>query len=199
MVKRICEQCGKSFEVYLSRIKKGGALYCSNQCRYSVVRRYRSKGVRCFYCGNEFYRAFSQIYKKTFCGKDCERKYRISKKVYIECKICNKKFYIKAIRLRIKYKAQYCSRKCYGTAKRLKSHISNGYVRMYSPYHPFTDCDGNVYEHRLVMEKFLSRFLKPKEEIHHLNEIKSDNRLENLRLFSSRSEHLKFHKNAKKG
>jgi hypothetical protein len=113
------------------------------------------------------------------------------------CKICKKEFYVKAVRLRIKYKAQYCSRQCYGTAKRLKFSKHNGYIRIYAPYHPFADCDGNVYEHRLVMEKYLGRFLKPTEEIHHINGNRADNRIENLQLFSTRSEHLKLHKNAK--
>jgi len=196
MIKRKCKKCGQEFKSYPSQIEKGQALYCSNKCRYSAIRRYRSKEVKCLYCGKKFYRAFSQLFKKTFCNDICKNAYRKSKKIYIECKICHKKFYIKANRLRIKYKAQYCSRKCYGVAKRLKHHLSNGYYKVYALYHPFADCDGNVYEHRLIMEKKLGRFLKPTEEIHHINENRADNRIGNLQLLS-KSEHIKLHKKDK--
>jgi len=49
-----------------------------------------------------------------------------------------------------------------------------------------------ILEHRLVVEKFIKRKLKPEEAIHHINGIKDDNRIENLMLFKSNSEHIKF-------
>ncbi len=66
-----------------------------------------------------------------------------------------------------------------------------GYIYIYSPYHPNKGVRGYVLEHRLIIEKNLGRFLKKTEVVHHKNAIKNDNRIENLQLFSSSSEHGK--------
>lgn len=68
-----------------------------------------------------------------------------------------------------------------------------GYILVYKPEHPFCTKQGYVKEHRLVMEKILGRYLTPEEIPHHKNEIKDDNRPENLRLFNNNAEHMKFH------
>lgn len=75
----------------------------------------------------------------------------------------------------------------------------NGYWEILSKNHPLKDVHGYMKEHRLVMEKFIGRYLNRKEVVHHINGIKTDNRIENLTLFNNSSEHAKFHdKNRKK-
>ncbi len=74
---------------------------------------------------------------------------------------------------------------------------SKGYIRIYLPKHPFCGSRGWIMEHRLVMEKQIGRYLKRKEKIHHINRIKDDNRLENLKLFKSNAEHIKYENKSK--
>jgi hypothetical protein len=69
----------------------------------------------------------------------------------------------------------------------------DGYVFIYSPYHPHRNIEGYVMEHRLVIEQAINRFLKPTEIIHHINHNRSDNRLDNLEYFENHSSHMNQH------
>lgn len=61
---------------------------------------------------------------------------------------------------------------------------SEGYIRLYLPDDPDADNQGCVLEHRHVMSVFLGRRLKRSENVHHINNIKTDNRIQNLQLIS---------------
>lgn len=68
----------------------------------------------------------------------------------------------------------------------------DGYVLIWMPDHPNRNNDNYVREHRLVYEKYLGRYLTQQEEIHHINGIKDDNRLQNLNKFL-KNEHCRLH------
>lgn len=68
--------------------------------------------------------------------------------------------------------------------------------------HPFAamrDSQGYVPEHRLVMALAIGRVLRPEEEVHHIDDPKDDNRLENLMLFANKAEHTRHHRALERG
>jgi len=77
---------------------------------------------------------------------------------------------------------------------------AHGYIRILidadSPYYPMAHKAKNrrrtrdITEHRLIMAQYLGRCLYPWEVVHHINGNKTDNRIENLRLMSSVTEHM---------
>lgn len=86
------------------------------------------------------------------------------------------------------------------TDKFHKGHIitHNGYKMILVPDHPYADSKGYVREHRYVMEKHLGRYLNPDELVHHRNEDKLDNRIENLAL-DKLANHTSLHHTGRKG
>lgn len=69
-----------------------------------------------------------------------------------------------------------------------------GYILICCPGHPnIKSRDNYVPEHRLIMEKHLDRYLTKEEVVHHINGIRDDNRIENLKLFVNNGEHMKYH------
>jgi len=135
------------------------------------------------------------------------------------CKYCGKIFSVNCARVN---SAFYCSRSCSArgtlntkgkhwtlsseTKSRMRGKHSKekngrwkggrrytrGHIYILMPNHPFATKQGYVFEHRLVMEKVLGRYLRPQEIVHHKNKIHDDNRPENLEL-TNRRHHPKFH------
>jgi hypothetical protein len=72
--------------------------------------------------------------------------------------------------------------------------LKNGYWVVKAPLgHPTCQKNGTIFEHRLVVEKHIGRYLTPIEVVHHINEIRTDNRIENLMLLPNETAHRNIH------
>ena len=124
-------------------------------------------------------------------------------KLYV-CAECKKEFY--APQYRSRTKEQFCSQKC-AKIKMGKNRLTDnhpnwkggrqktprGYIYILKKDHPFANKSGHIMEHRLIMEKKIGRYLTKVEVVHHINHKLDDNRIENLILFATEQEHMKFH------
>ena len=119
----------------------------------------------------------------------------------VRCKNCGKEFNVFPSRIKLG-RVKYCSMACYsrkgnnnpqyGKKRELSTkwnggkRKSNGYIEILLPN------GKRIYEHRLIVEEYLGRKLLKEEEIHHINEVRDDNRLKNLYLFK-KGKHKGFH------
>lgn len=119
------------------------------------------------------------------------------------CDNCKEEFEFKrsSYWLRVN-KHNFCDIYCYREWRKditNHPHWKGGKVQMLNyeftkaPEHPFASVTGYVKTSRLVMENHLRRYLKPTETVHHINKVRNDNRLENLKLFKSNGEHIRHH------
>jgi hypothetical protein len=69
----------------------------------------------------------------------------------------------------------------------------SGYIKVCCPNHPHKDARGYVFEHRLVMEKKLGRYLIEEEVVHHKDYDHKNNRTGNLVLFPNQKAHIAWH------
>lgn len=65
-----------------------------------------------------------------------------------------------------------------------KNTTPSGYVEIKREGHPNAKANGWILEHRAVMSDRLGRPLLPHENVHHINGERSDNRIENLELWT---------------
>ena len=146
----------------------------------------------CLQCGKEFYyppsRKVSEKWKP-YCSNKC----RLARRN--KCENCGIEFYVVPSMV-----GKYCSKKCHSKSMegfRGAEHPQwtggrvvrkDGYIVVRNPKNPIK----YILEHRLIMSNHIGRELKTNEHVHHKNENKSDNRLDNLELLSH-GEHTTLH------
>jgi hypothetical protein len=116
------------------------------------------------------------------------------------CEYCGKSIYVIPSKIAIGA-GRFCSCSCHASSrigplnpawKGGRTQTRRGYILRWAPSHPFANANGFVYEHRLVMEQHIGRYLTANEVVHHQNETKNDNRIENLQLTTA-SNHRHIH------
>lgn len=68
------------------------------------------------------------------------------------------------------------------------------YLCEYKPDHPKATSEGYVYTHIIKAEEKLGRYLKENECVHHIDENKYNNALDNLIVFKTKADHTAYHK-----
>jgi len=91
---------------------------------------------------------------------------------------------------------------CGGKKDRRAKNCKNCVVRTSDPDKWYTAKNGYkskrikgklIYQHRFVMQEYLGRKLAREEVVHHINHDPGDNRIENLELLASHSDHMQGH------
>ncbi|AKQ08545.1 HNH endonuclease [Bacillus phage PBC2] len=74
------------------------------------------------------------------------------------------------------------------------SYTRNGYKMIYLPSHHRAGQDGMVYEHIYIAEQIIGRDILLEEDVHHMDEDRSNNSTDNLIVFKTHEDHSRFHK-----
>lgn len=181
-----CIVCNKTEYEVNSSI---GNRFCSWSC-YDKYKQINTKpNVKCEICEKEFYLKPSRI-KRVKHGVVCSNE-------------CKKK--LKSIIMSGEGNHQFGLTGDKNASFKGKEIINQyGYIMEYVPNHPKADVDGRYRQHRLIIEQCLeidesffeyikgTRVLKDEYIIHHLDENKRNNNLENLCVLT-KSEHTSHH------
>lgn len=78
-----------------------------------------------------------------------------------------------------------------------ESYVNRGRKAVYLPEHPKSNIRGYVLKSRYLVEQYLGRYLDSWEQVHHCDNDKYNDTLENLDIVSP-SNHAHIHRNSKR-
>jgi hypothetical protein len=178
-----CDTCGKFKSVCKAAFKLAKNHFCSYKCAGKFKHTKSQIIMVCKWCGKK--KSMCKGYQKLstnkegikFCCPKCAyASYSFNNSVIYKCEVCGKSK--KKGRSQFESaKNHFCSYACANIfmTKKEGSLNRSGYVVI-------RHNKKAALKHRVVMEEILGRALKRHETVHHKNEIRSDNRPDNLEL-----------------
>ncbi|MGL6202074.1 MAG: HNH endonuclease [Lachnospiraceae bacterium] len=136
--------------------------------------------LKCDWCGKDIWKYQSQVAEHNYCSLECNYKARSKKH--------NPEGYLKRPDTSDVNRKLNPTRHTAESRRKLREHrLGKGkglsYAKLYGRH-----------EHRVVAEKMLGRPLRKGEVVHHIDRNKRNNKPDNLMVFRSQSEHVKWHK-----
>lgn len=179
-VEKTCITCSKEF--WVAGVRANTAKTCSQKCRgVQIAKSYEEKRaeLQCKRCGKSFKVPQCHATRRLYCSSKCAAPSRTTLN-------------------RVKGPEHYAWNG--GVA----SH-NQGYLYVSAPGHPFGARSGNyVFEHRVVMEEWMRAvapehpflevvdgvlYLKKEIQVHHINLVRTDNRIKNLLACTAAAHH----------
>lgn len=155
---------------------------------------------QCEECGASVTKQASQFRARVFCSRQCywksgyhseavaaanAKRHPVDSVIIKACEECGTE--IRRARSQYRMRA-FCGTVC-RQSNRSRDSVrqinAGGYAKLFvGQHHPGADSSGHILEHRKVMQDILGRALLPEENVHHKNGVRSDNRPENLELWT---------------